>query len=254
MSSSNDSNQLLRFMNEATFNIQEALSRQSNGKKVNHRKFIQKRLQRGGKTNKKAKQVTATSRPHAAPGHQTTNATNRQPVAVLPPPTSYWSTLPPTDVQQVYQSVPTCSNYAYSPYSNSRSQSLDYDPEIESLLCEFGLDSPSQYSDTAADASRSGSVATTTWDSYLPTTSPPSDFSDIDDSAYSSPRNPSPVCYSNHQSPPFFHQQVATGSCEWHQSVPPVVSCPSSSLPPNYLSFNAAITPSLNEILELVTP
>ena len=269
--SSNDSNQLLRFMNEATSNIQVALSRQGNGKKVNHRKFIQKRLQRNVNTRSlPAKKSKPTSANTATAGTLSANhvmsnpAITRQPVATLPSTTpAYWQ----LSEQQIYhQPIPSTtvpssiyqSSYTDSPFY-SASLSQDYDPEIDSLLYEFGLDSPSHHSDIAVEnrvssaISQGSTTSSTAWEvPCYQSTSPLSDFSDIEDStysAYSSPRNPSPVCYSNSSSPQFCHQ-VATGSYEWSQMtyVPPVSSVPSS------LSLNSMITPSLNDILELVTP
>ena len=45
-------NSLLSFMSEATTNLQQALSKQGKAKKVNHRKYINKRLQHSGKNSR----------------------------------------------------------------------------------------------------------------------------------------------------------------------------------------------------------
>lgn len=253
---SNDSNQLLRFMTTATSNIQEALNRQAKAKKVNHRKYIQKRLQRGAKQTKKPK-------PQIHSNAITNTFVGRQPVATMPviPSSSYWT---PSTANNDYDellrlvSLPSTMSSSCPPSltcSRPSSCQEQCDPEIDSLLSEFGLDSPSQcshYSDSAMVVNQRGS----NWDLLGPTSveclpfSPLSEFSDFDDSTHSSPRNPSPVCtyYPTNQSPSSYYQQhVATASCEW---LPPTCGPSVAPLPPSVLP----LTPSLTEILELVTP
>jgi hypothetical protein len=192
----------------------------------------------------------------------------RQPVATVPPhyntpsssfftntyDTSLYNLITPTTGASTADRL---SSYSYSRPSSSCNDAIS-DPEIESLLSDFGLDSPPSYSDYNRRGSNMSSNST--WDPYafhhsnefmIP--SPPSDFSDFEHSNYSSPRNVSPVCYPTSISPPMYHQQLTMASCEW---VPPPVTTSTSLYNghPNYLNLNPTIPQSLNEILELVTP
>lgn len=295
-----NSNQLLHFLTAATTNLQEALSKPTNMKKVNHCRYIQKRLQKRdnkkiSSTNKKSS-TPPTTVPKVTPT-QTTPLNNARPhpVATLPHSSFYWQPSPINGYPTTYNAPSTAIT---PPLSNSPSSSLNstatsgytsrpqsqpsYDPDFESLLTEIGLEtSPSpQYSDTTrgeSSLSRQPSLNTVHWETYLPPNefipSPHSDFSDVDDSAYSSPCNPSPIYYPIQVcSPPnsvvtsttTSYHHVATGSCEW---LPPAVSC--GTLPSTHTHHTATAIPapsflnmtptlgvpsSLNEILELVTP
>ena len=191
IATSNDSNQLLQFVNTASTNIQARMQEALKGKakKVNHRKYIQKRLQNGKPSRK-----TATSK---LPTTQTTSQVGRQPIASF-------SSITVSDCERLCQYVPSPK-----PLANTRQGSQEqYDPEIDSILSEMGMypdlsmDSPSQsslYSDTTDEVCRTFSNASSGSLPQIPdyyAFSPNSDFSysDVDDSAYSSPRNASPIC------------------------------------------------------------
>ena len=252
-----DSNQLLRFMNTATTNIQEALGRPGKGKKVNHRKYIQKRLQPCKKCPRKTKA-------------QLTTIPGRQPVATMlgsfqPSSSSSWATptqqcTTPNEYDELFQLVSQPVPFSPPTLYNSRPTSAQegFDPEIENLLSEFGLESPSQVSHyTDSSDSRKGSLVSlssqvpesvmVTSHDYLPF-SPHSDFSDLDDS----PRNSSPVCIYSHNpspSPPeyFYHQHITTASCEF------LPTGSTSAVPVRPIGLDLPFTPSITEILELVS-
>lgn len=265
-----DSNQLLHFLTTATSNLQEALSKPSNSKKVNHRKYIQKRLQkRDTKVTRKTKAQPSSTAPVAM-----TTTVRPQPVATMPLQSMSRQTVTNSSCKQLYHHLPTSSSSSSPPLTSSHSLSYSrppscpqtYDPEFESLLSEIFIDSPSRYSDSTIDhrqhsLSRQPSLNNLNWETYLPSDfipSPPSDFSDVDveDSAHSSPRNPSPVYYHSVPDPTCYQQRVATASCEW---LPSSTNCgPFSSttiFPSSLLNVPTLAPSSLNEILEqLVTP
>jgi len=226
------SNELLKFMTTTTSNIQEALGRSTKTKKVNHRKYLEKRLQNRGprqvKNEKKSKLTTTTS-----------NAvlySNRQPVAGLLPAAAPTASQQqsrivssfvkqsqlPNEYDQLYSIVSSpplfpANNSPSSSHGDVAATAACCDPEIESLLSEFGVESPSQcslYSETHSRATSSsrgslvgsmcGSSRTSPLQGADPSTmvtmttggtdwyaySPPSDFSDFEDS---SPPNSSPA-------------------------------------------------------------
>ena len=297
-----DSNQLLHFLTAATSSLQNALSQPSNGKKVNHRKYIQKRLQRNTSSGAKLRK-TATKTATTTPSAPVTTATGprpqpvataaatfaqqpvywQQPAPVPPTMTSAYEQyyLTPSSSPLVTSSLPSAySSPAYSA-SYSRPPSCPLPPphseedELENLLTEIGLSSssdsninmlmshpphtvshPSVTMATTATAPQppSSSLSTTSLEAYLPSDSPLSDFSDIDDSvcsAYSSPRNPSPVCYPPTAPSPQCPSHIATAaSCEWLQ--PSVVGVPSSmggagALPASLLDVMPTLGSSLND-------
>ena len=248
-----NSNQLLHFLTAATSNLQSALSQPSNGKKVNHRKYIQKRLQRTNGSNKLRKSNTTKTTSSTSTASVTTVTGPRpQPVAttagsVTQQQPMYWQPPAMTSTYEQYyfppssSPLPLSSAYSSPPYSASYSRppSCPVPPlsqeedELESLLTEIGLNSSSDPASnmmippphsashpSVSVATTSSSLSATSLDVYLPSDSPLSDFSDIDDSvcsAYSSPRNPSPVCYPSAAPSPHVQSRVATASCEWLQ-------------------------------------
>ena len=234
-----DSNGLLKFMNTAASNIQVAFGRPSKSKKVNHRKYLEKRLQpKGPKTTKKSK---------VAPGPL---PCSRQPIAGLTSSfpsnaTHLYTESSTNEYDQLYRLVsqpsvfPPCSTAAVAAVPNtfaySRPPSVHdetRDPEIDSLLSEL-TDSPqcSLYGDSSSAGSSRGSLtsnvcssANLSLENTLVTPSDyyvlsPSDLSDFDESNYSSPRNLSPVnaYYPNvSPSPPstyFHHNLTASYDC-----------------------------------------
>lgn len=276
-SSSSNSNDLLKFMNTATSNIQEALGRSTKSKKVNHRKYLEKRLHRGPRTVKKSKPTPVSI----------SAICNRQPVAELIAVASNATTqqqyMQQNEYDQLYQLVTQPAAFPSTPttfaaYSRppSAHEADLCDPEIESLLSEF-VDSPSQcslYGDSssAGGSSSRGSLVSgmcsstslsmentliTPSDCYV--LSPPSDFSDFDESNYSSPRNPSPI--SAYHPPPSVSPPVATttGSMYYHRNLTATYDCiPTSSTSavshdrPNGLAV--PYNPSISELLaELIS-
>lgn len=248
MAQNDPSNPLLSFMSEATTNLQQALSRPGKRKKVNHRRYLTKRLKQEGKTSTKPRPLQKPAVP-TAPANQlppalTTSLPSWEPAFVpdLPPFPSFY---------------PPQNEVAATPYP-SPPPAQEFDRELEELLSEIGLDSPSQSTqyacvDSPASVTRGAVIASQaapnsslSYNTYLSSDlldnhlSPPSDFSDIDDSypsypssrsdspAYHSPPNTLSLSYNNHQ---------VYGSCEWL----PVPAAPSQPTAP--------MTPSLNELL-----
>ena len=272
MAASNDSNDLLKFMNTTTSNIQEALGRQAKGKKVNHRKYIQKHLnQRGPRSTKKSKPSSNSS---SMCGIQPIARIMSTPISLVTDSTRQCAQSNQNEYDQLFQLVSQAPVYPIEspPVIYSRPSSVQeephYDPEIESLLSEFGVESPSQnslYGDCSSAASRRGSFtcvgsASTLDNSTLVSTndgyvlSPPSEFSDFDESNYSSPQNPSPVnSYypSVSPSPPgsscYHHNLTASYDCF------PTVSTSAVPSRPNGISIPFSVNPSLNELLGLVS-
>lgn len=272
----NNCDQLLSFVAQTTNGIQEAFLKKRKGKHVNPRKFIQKRLNRGSKPvrpqSKPAKQAapsapTNLDRHCVAPGVFPTmgapcswNQTSIPSAAPSPSPsyncfTSYGYPKTTTAI--------TPSNYSdICTYSRPSSCQDEIDPELESLLSEFGLESPpSQYtgSPSSSAVSRSGSgvgflPSSTSFDAILGTDllsseqqypfSPRSDYSDIDDSAYSSPLNSSPAC------PAYYQQHMSSiASCEW------LPICSSTAAQPAVRFTLPVDVPSHREIIDmLATP
>lgn len=216
MASRNNSNELLKFMSTTTSSLQEALERsRTKPKKVNHRKYLEKRLQKGPRSTKKPK-------PTANTASNVISLCGRQPVAGLtadraPNATQVSQQYIQNEYDHLYQIVSSPSVFPTSSSNHSFAHSrppTPYDPEIESLLSEFA-DSPSQsslYGDSTSRGGSRGSLVSsmcsstsfsmensliTQSESYV------SDFSDFDESNYSSPINPSPInaCYST-LSPP----------------------------------------------------
>lgn len=262
MAAQNDSNGLLKFMTNATSSIQEAMGRSAKTKKVNHRKYLEKRIQGGPKKTKKPK--TAISMYNT-----------RQPIATLVPKQSsqsYIQTLE-NEYDQLFELVsppsifrsPKTSRNSYAPPQNNRDD-YQQQQEIETILSEFEADSPLQslYSDsTSARNSIDTTVCPSTNFSMENTLvtfndgyvySPSDDISDFDESNYSSPRNPSPVYHSNvSPTPPEMYQQhhnltatydyIPTTGTSYASIIPDRPSCLSLA------SYNASIT----DILELVS-
>ncbi len=271
MSAQTDSNELLKFMNTATSNIQVALGRPCKNKRVNHRNYLKKRLQNGGpKTTKK---------PKVTPAHS-----NRQPIAGLTPSSfPIYTESSKNEYDQFYQLFSQPSVFTHATVPQHTTNTIAYsrppsvqeelcDPEIESLLSEFGAESPSQcslYGDSASTgSSRSGSLVCSSMcsstqlslenmvvpnDYYV--LSPPSDFSDFDESNYSSPRNLSPVNNNNSYytnvspSPPvtyYHHNLTASYDC-----IPTGSSSAVTLDRPNGLSlpYNPSITELIAELV-----
>ena len=239
------SNPLLSFMSEATTNLQQALSKQGKRKKVNHRRYLIKRLKHEGKASGASAKPKTQQKPVApAPASQlppmTTNLPSWQPPSLpeLPPLPAY-DFYPRNEVP--YPSPPTAQ---------------EFDPELEELLTEIGLDSPSQCSQYScvdspasltrgAVASQAAPTSSLSYSTFLTSDlrdnhlSPPSDFSDIDDSypSYPSSRSDSPAYQSPNQLPPSCSSHQVYGSCEWL----PMPAVPSHPAVP--------VTPLLNELL-----
>lgn len=204
-------NSLLSFMSAATNNIQQALSKQGKIKKVNHRKYILKRLKTGKRARNNTKpKVLANSAMHATQGS-------------MPWDTATYHT----------------EEYPRVPKESYPQPDFDLDELLQSL------DSPSQYS-AGSSPSSSHTYNTATLPSNLATTnlydsfdmfenhcSPPSDFSD---SAYSSPRASPPSSYPYSRNPSPICSSQVYGSCEWvqmpvypQQQLPHVDSFPSGN-------------------------
>ena len=264
------SNELLKFMNTTTSNIQEALGRSTTKtKKVNHRKYLEKRLQNRGprqaKNDKKAK-LTSSSRQPIAGGISSSGArclkqsiTNEydQLYQIVSQPSTVFS----STSQLTYSRPPSVHDIHDAGEAALAAASCD--PEIESLLSEFGVDSPSQcslYSDSYSRGTSSrgslvssmcsstslsldhGNTVTGDWYAY----SPPSDFSDFEDS---SPPNSSPAYYpAVSPSPPamYYHQNLTAS----YDCIP--TTGPLALERPNGL--NLPYNPSITELIaELVS-
>lgn len=272
---SNNCDQLLSFVAQTTNGIQEAFLKKRKGKHVNPRKFIQKRLNRGSKPvrpqNKPAKQAaTKLDRHCVAPGVFTSTGplcsrgqgqTSMPSAAPSPSPSfncfaSYG--YPETTT------IATSSSYSeVCTYSRPPSCQEEIDPELESLLSEFGLESPPSVSQCTGSPNSNAVSRCGSGVGFLPTSasfeaifgtellsseqqypfSPRSDYSDIDDSAYSSPLNSSPC--------PAYYQQHMSGiaSCEW------LPTCSSIAAQPAVQFTLPVHVPSHSEIIDmLATP
>lgn len=240
------------------------MGRQAKTKKVNHRKYLEKRLQKGPKKTKKPK----------TPANALSMYNSRQPIATFGQKQrsqSYFQALENNEYDQlfdlvsppsVFRSPKSSTNSSYAPPQTIRDD-YQQQQEIETILSEFEADSPQQslYSD---HASTRGSIDTgicsstsfsmentlvTFNDGYV--YSPSDDISDFDESNYSSPSNPSPIYHNTvSPTPPEMYQQprqsltatydYTTGTS--FASIPDRPSCLSLA------SYNASIT----DILELV--
>lgn len=263
---------LLSFVAHTASGVQEAFLKKGKGKHVNPRKFIQKRLNRGPKQvrpqKKHTKQLAATSaatsldRHCVAPGVSNTRALcswnqGSNTSAASPPSSSY-------NCYSSYgyiETTTTTSSYEHiSTYGHPPSCQDGIDPELESLLSEIGLESPqscSTGSPSCSSVSRCGSgvgllPTSASFEAILGTDllsseqqhpfSPHSDYSDIDDSAYSSPHNSSPVC------PTYYQQQMSgVASCEW------LPTCSSIAAQPAVPFTLPAHVPSHSEIIDMLT-
>ena len=272
---SNNCDQLLSFVAQTTNGIQEAFLKKRKGKHVNPRKFIQKRLNRGCKP----------VRPQTKPAKQAATNLDRHCVApgVFPSAGALCSrgqgqTSMPSPAPSPSPSFNCFASYGYPEtttiatstsysevctYNSPPSYQDEIDPELESLLSEFGVESPrssSQYTGSPPNSnavSRCGSgvggflPASTSFEAILGTDllsseqqypfSPCSQYSDIDDSAYSSPLNPSPVC------PAYYQQQVSgIASCEW------LPTTSSTAAHPAAVQFTLPLrVPSHREIIDI---
>lgn len=235
-------NSLLSFMSEATTNLQQALSKQGKAKKVNHRKYITKRLQNGtkgtrGTSNKsKTQQQQKAAAPAVQPSLSASSLPSWEPPAV--------ADLPAFPSYDFYQSPPS-NGYTATPYPSPPTTTAthqEFDPDLEELLTEIGLESPShssQYSCVSSPSSltRGSAVCQAPsssghgYNNFVPSDileNLPSDFSDIDES-YPSSRSVSPTYYS--PSPLCTNHQLY-GSYEWLPipavpTQPPVPASPS---------------------------
>lgn len=232
---------LLDFVNVASSNIQEALAPKKK-RKVDVRKFIQKRVKRlndkGSKsstTQTKTKSVLRATKPSAASLLHSVGSLSWPQLATPKPvqtralPTTNYPTSPPSS---------NCSIASEPSLYSTRSDKL-IDPELESLLSEFGLESGSSTRHSSDSFRTSVSPCYTPQPSlenqvYVgehPYSPPNSDCSDdiFDDSAYSSPVGS--VSYqSNLCSPPL----PACPSLEWSVQSPQTVAgvpppCPVST-------------------------
>ena len=188
---------LLDFVNVASSNIQEALAPKKK-RNVNVRKFIQKRVKRlndkGGKsstTQTKTKSVLRATKPSAASLLHSVGSLSWPQLA-----TPQTRALPTAN----YPTSPPSSTYSFASEPSlypSTTDSKLIDPELESLLSEFGLESGSSTRRSSDSFRTSVSPCYTPQPSlenqvYLgehPYSPPNSDCSDdnFDDSAYSSP-------------------------------------------------------------------
>ena len=267
----NNCDQLLSFVAQTTNGIQEAFLKKKKGKHVNPRKFIQKRLNRGSKP----------VRPQNRPAKQaaTSAATNLDRHCVAPgvfPSTGVLCSMGQTSIPSAASSpspayncfapygypetttIATPSSYSeVSTYSRPSSCQDDIDPELESLLSEFELESPPSSSPISCAVSRCESgvgflpPTSTSFDAILVNDllsseqqypfSPCSDYSDIDDSAYSSPLNSSPAC-------PTYYQQHMSGiaSCEW------LPTCSTTAAQPAPFTLPLHV-PSHREIIDMLS-
>lgn len=275
----NNCDQLLSFVAQTTNGIQEAFLKKKKGKHVNPRKFIQKRLNRGSKPvrpqNKPVKPAAVSAAtnldrhcvaPGVFPGAGALcgSAQTSFPLTAPSPSPSYNCFAASYGYPET-STIATPSSYSeVSTYSRPPSCQDEIDPELESLLSEFGLESPPSSSHCTGSprstaVSRCGSgvgflPTSTSFEAILGTDllsseqqypfSPCSDYSDIDDSAYSSPLTASPVC-------PTYLQQHMSGvaSCEW------LPTCSSFGAQPAVQFTLPVHVPSHREIIDmLATP
>ena len=236
-------NSLLSFMSEATTNLQQALSKQGKAKKVNHRKYINKRLQHSGKNSRVSSSKPKPQRASApCAGQSTVGLPSWEPSCV--------ADIPPFSTYDYYQNTPS-SGYSSTPYpSPPTTTAQEFDPELEELLTEIGLESPSQssqYSCVSSPASltrgtavsQAPSTSNLTYNAFMSADmldNLPSDLSDIDES-YPSSRSVSPTYYSPRTASPLCTNHQLYGSYEWL----PMPVAPSQQSVPS--------SPSLNELL-----